>query len=445
MAAAAAVPAAAAGPLWESLTAQSWTRFGQPYSEQLERAWQAGQSSCTLSPTLVVDFTQGWVRDPGVTQVACIRRVDPAAIAALDATPELIPKVVLDDGSLQQLDPITAVQIVQWPKQSLTLVLRPWGDFYAFNNMAYTINLSTRQQINHTTGKVRALVDMPLDAPQVPSSFDFGPTYKIMSNVGRMLIDQRRQRLSTVGIDPSTDSTAPPATRRILTMILQNVLLVPATAAETADVSAAICTPVATPPPAGDICAVCTFPFSENPAAPCVSLPCKHHIFHAECIKPWVAQHMNCPVCKRSFGLPSGLQPTNGRMVVESSTDRLPGHELTSTGTYVIMYYFPAGVQEADHPSPGAPLAQTGRAAYLPISEQGTLAMRLLAKAWNCRMVFTVGISVTRGPEAGEQIIWNGIPHKTVFNAPGNPHAFPDDTFCERVIDVVTRMGITVQ
>lgn len=67
----------------------------------------------------------------------------------------------------------------------------------------------------------------------------------------------------------------------------------------------------------------------------------------------------------------------------------LSGHE--GVGTIVISYHFPSGRQGPRHPHPGHPYSGTSRTAYLPDTPQGRRALRLLHKAFRCRVTFTVG------------------------------------------------------
>jgi len=72
-------------------------------------------------------------------------------------------------------------------------------------------------------------------------------------------------------------------------------------------------------------------------------------------------------------------------------------HFSADCGTIVIDYYFPPGTQGKEHPNPGQRYNGTQRTAYLPDNREGNEVLRLLKKAFDARLVFTVGTSVTSG------------------------------------------------
>lgn len=63
------------------------------------------------------------------------------------------------------------------------------------------------------------------------------------------------------------------------------------------------------------------------------------------------------------------------------------------------------------HPNPGQRYDSADRCAYLPDNSEGRDLLRLLHKAFDDGLTFTVGRSQTTGRD--NQVIWNGIPHKT--------------------------------
>ena len=109
---------------------------------------------------------------------------------------------------------------------------------------------------------------------------------------------------------------------------------------------------------------------------------------------------------------------TNLLMLATSSTICYCGFYLfVDCGAIVIYYSFPSGIQGSEHPNPGRRYEGTARTAYLPDNREGREVLQLLRKAFEARLVFTVGTSVTTG--RSNQVTWNDIHHKT--NIYGGP------------------------
>lgn len=64
-----------------------------------------------------------------------------------------------------------------------------------------------------------------------------------------------------------------------------------------------------------------------------------------------------------------------------------------------------------EHPNPGVRYSGATRTCYLPDNKRGRKVAQLFRKAFDNRLIFTVGRSVTSG--ADYIVTWNGIPHKT--------------------------------
>ena len=80
-------------------------------------------------------------------------------------------------------------------------------------------------------------------------------------------------------------------------------------------------------------------------------------------------------------------------------------------GAIVINYHLPSGLQGPEHPNPGQYYEGTSRTAYLPDNREGREVLQLLRRAFDARLVFTIGTSNTTG--RSNQVIWNDIHHKT--------------------------------
>lgn len=73
--------------------------------------------------------------------------------------------------------------------------------------------------------------------------------------------------------------------------------------------------------------------------------------------------------------------------------------------------------KQKDHPNPGAPYEAISRTAYLPNNEEGQEILQLLRRAFQQKLIFTVGQSRTTGLQG--VITWNDIHHKTsVYGGP---------------------------
>ena len=85
--------------------------------------------------------------------------------------------------------------------------------------------------------------------------------------------------------------------------------------------------------------------------------------------------------------------------------------------TIVSDYHFPSGLQGPEHPNPGRCYEGTSRTAYLPDNREGREVLRLLRRAFDARVLFTIDTSNTTG--RSNQVIWNDIHHK--INISGGP------------------------
>ncbi|KAJ7374764.1 E3 ubiquitin-protein ligase dtx3l [Desmophyllum pertusum] len=161
------------------------------------------------------------------------------------------------------------------------------------------------------------------------------------------------------------------------------------------------------------------------------------HVFCEECLKKALGIINICPICKEAQGIVRGNQPP-GQMTWSSLPSSLPGHY--GCGTICIQYSFSPGIQGPEHPNPRQPYSGTSRIAYLPDNYEGKEVLQLLHRAFNARLVFTVGTSITTG--LSNQITWNDIHHKT--NTSGGSHSFgyPDPSYLQRVKEDLAAKGI---
>ncbi|XP_035672518.1 uncharacterized protein LOC118413318 isoform X1 [Branchiostoma floridae] len=181
-------------------------------------------------------------------------------------------------------------------------------------------------------------------------------------------------------------------------------------------------------------CSICRSTFM-NPK----TLPSCGHVFCTPCIDRAMQIKPVCPICGEVYGQTWGSQPEG---TMEWKVDPhlpLPGYE--RQGTIVVMYDFPDGIQTSDHPNPGRRYYGCHRRAYLPNTAEGQEVCRLLHKAFQAKLLFTVGQSVTTGMD--NCVIWNDVHHKT--NTHGGPtnHGYPDPDYLRRVKEELAVKGIT--
>ncbi|XP_074157486.1 E3 ubiquitin-protein ligase DTX3L isoform X2 [Sminthopsis crassicaudata] len=163
---------------------------------------------------------------------------------------------------------------------------------------------------------------------------------------------------------------------------------------------------------------------------------CKHE-FCGPCIREAMKHKPVCPICQTSYGIVKGNQP-HGTMNVSQRSSSLPGYN--SCGTIEIVYDMKGGIQTEDHPHPGTPYSGTQRMAYLPNNEEGRQVLKLLERAFEQKLIFTIGESRTLGMK--DVITWNDIHHKTqLFGGPEN-FGYPDPHYLERVKQELKAKGI---
>jgi deltex-like protein len=98
-----------------------------------------------------------------------------------------------------------------------------------------------------------------------------------------------------------------------------------------------------------------------------------------------------------------GDQPPGSMTWSANNGMHCEGYE--SVGTIVISYSMHSGTRGSIS-FPG-----THRTAYLPDNKEGNEVLLLLKKAFDRKLMFTIGRSVTTGRD--NQIVWNGIHLKT--------------------------------
>lgn len=163
------------------------------------------------------------------------------------------------------------------------------------------------------------------------------------------------------------------------------------------------------------------------------------HYFHAKCAALFLAKKPECPMCKHRFAEITGDQPDGTMTVSTQANQPLPGFPPNS-GTIILQYHFPSGIQGPQHSNPGQPYSGTSRTAYLPDTAEGREVLGLLRRAFDQRLVFRVGQSVTTGRD--NATVWNGIHHKTRREGGPQNFGYPDQDYLRRVKDELRSKGI---
>uniref|UniRef100_A0A1B0BQD2 E3 ubiquitin-protein ligase n=1 Tax=Glossina palpalis gambiensis TaxID=67801 RepID=A0A1B0BQD2_9MUSC len=190
-------------------------------------------------------------------------------------------------------------------------------------------------------------------------------------------------------------------------------------------------------------CPMCMEELVHNVQNPAIALSRCKHLMHLQCLNGMIIAQQNelnknlfieCPVCGIVYGEKIGNQPS-GTMSWSVISKSLPGHE--GQNTIQIVYDIVSGIQTSEHPHPGRAFFAVGfpRICYLPDCPLGRKVLRFLKIAFDRRLLFSIGRSVTTGRE--DVVIWNSVDHKTQFNM------FPDPTYLQRCMQQLVHLGVT--
>ena len=77
---------------------------------------------------------------------------------------------------------------------------------------------------------------------------------------------------------------------------------------------------------------------------------------------------------------------------------------------------------------------------YIFVSPSIQQILRLLKVAWERRLTFTIGTSVTTG--ASNTLVWNEIHHKTESTSNYSGHGYPDPNYLDNVLMELAAQGV---
>ena len=81
----------------------------------------------------------------------------------------------------------------------------------------------------------------------------------------------------------------------------------------------------------------------------------------------------------------------------------------------------------------------TSRVTYFPNTRHGLKVIKLMKVAWERRLVFSIGTSLTTGQQ--NTVIWT-IHHKTALSGGAANHGYPDDEYLHRVTEELAERGV---
>lgn len=127
-------------------------------------------------------------------------------------------------------------------------------------------------------------------------------------------------------------------------------------------------------------------------------------------------------------------------MSYRRSGEDVPGYP--GCGMILVRYSFKDGVQDESHPHPGKQFHARGfpRVGILPDNTQGNQVLTLLKKAFQRRLIFSVGTSLSRGED--DCVVWGGIHHKTQLKDNGRGFGYPDMGYLKRVQEELRQHGV---
>lgn len=180
--------------------------------------------------------------------------------------------------------------------------------------------------------------------------------------------------------------------------------------------------------PRDENCPVC---LDSTKASPMVELPSCRHQFHASCIEGVIqSKKLLCPMCRTPFGLSIGDQPDGHMGVYVARPGELSLDGYDGVGTIIIRYAIRGT----------ANFTGTWRQAFLPDTPEGQEVLELLKRAWQQKLIFTVGTSLTTGQQ--NTVVWAGIHHKTSMSGGAARFGFPDADYLTRVKSELAQHGI---
>ena len=161
---------------------------------------------------------------------------------------------------------------------------------------------------------------------------------------------------------------------------------------------------------------------------------CADHFYHLECLTNYIQNHtgFKCAVCQKIYGVIIGDMPP-GKMVVNVNQNlRCAGYP--DCATIILKYEIYNGQKN------GKNFSGTYRTNYIPNTKNGRILLGLLKIAFDRKLTFTIGTSVTTGQK--NTVVWNGIHHKSSTSGGPSNYGYPDPTYFNRVTEELASKGV---
>ncbi|XP_042366660.1 E3 ubiquitin-protein ligase DTX3L1 [Plectropomus leopardus] len=135
------------------------------------------------------------------------------------------------------------------------------------------------------------------------------------------------------------------------------------------------------------------------------------------------------------YRVQSGCQP-EGKMTWVILHRDLPGFPYVNT--VQINFVFPDGIQTDKHPHSGQPYTGLRLCAYLPENREGWKVVKLLEKAFNHQLLFTVSTN----KDGEDMVTAASIPLKTQTDGGSRAGGYPDPDYLKTVRKLLREKGI---
>ena len=161
---------------------------------------------------------------------------------------------------------------------------------------------------------------------------------------------------------------------------------------------------------------------------------CEDHFYHIECLLNYINQQtgFKCAICQKIYGIIMGNMPPG--TISAKFDEKLKCAGFPNNGTIELSYNFKSGKIN------GKSYAGTSRMTFIPNTKEGRIVLGLLKIAFDRKLTFTIGTSVTTGQQ--DCVVWNGIHHKTQVSGGATNYGYPDPTYFNRVTKELAAKGV---